>query len=117
MRLVEFFWYSKKDTMDQATWSLTRKGSTQRSIVIEAGSRCDIDWSTSHTHARGFEGVSGGGVKRLQRRMQKIRCCWPRGPRGGVQAPGCRRVRRMRRGYPHRNIKFICVDGRFRFMS
>ena len=36
------YWYSK-GTLGQSTWSLTRKRSTQTSIVSETGSRCGID--------------------------------------------------------------------------
>ena len=40
------YWYSK-GTLDQSTWSLARKRNTQRSIVSETGSMCDMDWLVS----------------------------------------------------------------------
>ena len=52
-----------------------------------------IDWLISHPPARAFEGVSGRGMRRSQRRGRVFVDVSYTHLGGGMQPPGCRRLR------------------------
>ena len=52
-----------------------------------------IDWLISHPPARAFEGVSGRGPRRSQQRGRVFVAVSYTYLGGGMQPPGCRRLR------------------------
>ena len=83
-----------KGTLDQSVCVLTSKRSAQRREKHRRRDRFKvIDWLISHPPARTFEGVSGRGMRRSQQRGKMFGAVSYTYLGGGMQPPGCRRLR------------------------